>query len=84
LRIRLVTPICVQDKDFLTKNLSETSAKLDSSEDNLRRAQNQLEQVKQAREELYEKYATSRDEARVVYERRLQTELDRIRYVTDS
>nr|CAB3264851.1 progesterone-induced-blocking factor 1-like [Phallusia mammillata] len=73
-----------QDKEYLTKNLSECSAKLDSCEDRLRQTQEQLEQVKSAREELYEKYAVSRDEARLVYERRLQTELDRIRMQTES
>ena len=68
-----------QDKDYLTKNLSECSMKLQNAEDQLRRSQEQLERTKVAREELYEKYAASRDEARVTYERRLQTELDRIR-----
>lgn len=54
---------------------------MDSTEDRLQQSQEQLERVKAAREELYEKYAASRDEARLAYERRLQTELDRIRLV---
>ena len=53
--------------------------KLENTNDTLQRTQHQLEQVKGVREELYEKYAASREEARVTYERRLQTELDRIR-----
>jgi len=69
----------VQDKEYLTKNLSECSMKLENTEEQLKRTQEQLEKTKSAREELYEKYAASRDEARFAYERRLQTELDRIR-----
>lgn len=71
-----------QDKDYLARNLSECAVKLENCQDTLRRTQDQLERTKQAREELYEKYAASRDEARLSYERRLQTELDRIRLVS--
>ena len=74
-------PFTTQDKDYLTRNLTETSLKLQSTNDTLQRTQQQLEQIKTVREELYEKYASSREEARVTYERRLQTELDRIRSV---
>uniref|UniRef100_H2YHU6 Progesterone immunomodulatory binding factor 1 n=1 Tax=Ciona savignyi TaxID=51511 RepID=H2YHU6_CIOSA len=73
-----------QDKDYLTRNLSECSIKLEKSEDTLHRTQRELEQAKSSREELYERYAASRDDSRVVYERRLQTELDRIRLQTET
>ncbi|XP_076799951.1 progesterone-induced-blocking factor 1-like [Clavelina lepadiformis] len=73
-----------QDKEYLTRNLSECTVKLENAEDSLQRTQGQLERAKTSREELYERYAASRDEARVVYERRLQTELDRIRLQTES
>jgi len=72
-----------QDKEYLTRNLTETSLKLQTTSDTLQRTQQQLEQIKTVREELYEKYAASREEARVTYERRLQTELDRIRLQTE-
>uniref|UniRef100_F6VHE0 Progesterone immunomodulatory binding factor 1 n=1 Tax=Ciona intestinalis TaxID=7719 RepID=F6VHE0_CIOIN len=78
------TQLLKQDKEYLTRNLSECSIKLERCEDTLQRTQRELEQAKVSREELYEKYAASRDESRVVYERRLQTELDRIRLQTEN
>ncbi|XP_039272489.2 progesterone-induced-blocking factor 1-like [Styela clava] len=73
-----------QDKEYLQKQLNDATAKLDTSSELLKRTEDQLENAKKAREELYEKYVSSRDENRLEYERRLQTELDRIRMQTDT
>ena len=73
-----------QDKEYLSRNLTETQVKLQTSEDNLQRTNQQMESVKCNREELYEKYASSREEARSVYEQRLQDEIGRLRIQTEK
>lgn len=65
----------------MRKQLNGVTSKLETTSELLTRTENQLEHAKKTREELYEKYANSRDENRLEYERRLQYELDRIRYI---
>ena len=72
-----------QDKDYLSRNLTETQVRLQTAEDKLQRANQQMESVKSSREELYEKYASSREEARSIYEQRLQDEIGRLRVQTE-
>lgn len=72
-----------QDKDYLSRNLTETQVRLQTAEDKLQRANQQMESVKSSREELYEKYASSREEARSIYEQRLQDEISRLRVQTE-
>ena len=72
-----------QDKDYLSRNLTETQVRLQTAEDKLQRANHQMESVKSSREELYEKYASSREEARSIYEQRLQDEIGRLRVQTE-
>jgi len=73
-----------QDKEYLSKNLTESQVKLETIEDRLSRDNQQMEAVKQSREELYEKYASARDQARSSYEQRLQSEVDRLRLQTET
>lgn len=49
-----------QDKEYLNKHVQELSTRCNIMEDQLEQTTNQLNTVKQAREELYEKYITIR------------------------
>lgn len=49
-----------QDKTFFSKQVSDLSNKLIYADDRVAQLNEQLEKSKQSREELYEKYVTSR------------------------
>jgi len=49
-----------QDKDYLTRQVCELTNKLAYSEERLQRLTAEVDEVKRAREELFEKYVSSR------------------------
>lgn len=49
-----------KDKEYLNRQNMELSVRCAHEEDRLERLQAQLEETKKAREEMYEKYVTSR------------------------
>ena len=51
-----------QDKEYLSKQLNETTPRLKLVEEKLQQTDRQLDDAKQAREDLYEKYLNSRCE----------------------
>ncbi|KAM6095304.1 progesterone-induced-blocking factor 1 [Chlamydotis macqueenii] len=73
-----------KDKDYLNRQNMELSVRCAHEEDRLERLQIQLEDAKKTREEMYEKYVTSRDHYKIEYEKRLQEELEQIRLKTNQ
>ena len=73
-----------QDKDYLTKQTSDLSNRLSFSDEKIQQLNLQLEDAKQAREEMYEKYVTSREQYKSEYENKLREELEQIRVTTNS
>ena len=53
-----------KDKEYLNRQNMELSVRCAHEEDRLERLQAQLEETKKAREEMYEKYVTSRQDLR--------------------
>ncbi|XP_059935809.1 progesterone-induced-blocking factor 1 isoform X2 [Mesoplodon densirostris] len=73
-----------KDKDYLNRQNMELSVRCAHEEDRLERLQTQLEETKKAREEMYEKYVTSRDHYKTEYENKLRDELEQIRLKTNQ
>ncbi|XP_058898216.1 progesterone-induced-blocking factor 1 isoform X1 [Kogia breviceps] len=73
-----------KDKEYLNRQNMELSVRCAHEEDRLERLQTQLEETKKAREEMYEKYVTSRDHYKTEYENKLRDELERIRLKTNQ
>nr|XP_025730536.1 progesterone-induced-blocking factor 1 isoform X2 [Callorhinus ursinus] len=73
-----------KDKDYLNRQNMELSVRCAHEEDRLERLQVQLEETKKAREEMYEKYVTSRDRYKTEYENKLHDELEQIRLKTNQ
>ncbi|XP_034521176.1 progesterone-induced-blocking factor 1 isoform X3 [Ailuropoda melanoleuca] len=73
-----------KDKDYLNRQNMELSVRCAHEEDRLERLQAQLEETKKAREEMYEKYVTSRDHYKTEYENKLHDELEQIRLKTNQ
>ncbi|NXO35468.1 PIBF1 factor, partial [Locustella ochotensis] len=77
-----------KDKDYLNRQNMELSVRCAHEEDRLERLQNQLEDAKKAREEMYEKYVASRQVIvylhKAEYEKRLHEELEQIRLKTNQ
>ncbi|XP_078204372.1 progesterone-induced-blocking factor 1 isoform X1 [Callithrix jacchus] len=73
-----------KDKEYLNRQNMELSVRCAHEEDRLERLQAQLEETKKAREEMYEKYVTSRDHYKTEYENKLHDELEQIRLKTNQ
>ncbi|XP_077200111.1 progesterone-induced-blocking factor 1 isoform X2 [Paroedura picta] len=71
-----------KDKDYLNRQNMELNVRCAHEEDRLERLQVQLEDAKKTREEMYEKYVTSRDHYKTEYENKLHDELEQIRLKT--
>ncbi|XP_053163199.1 progesterone-induced-blocking factor 1 [Hemicordylus capensis] len=71
-----------KDKDYLNRQNMELNVRCAHEEDRLERLQIQLEDAKKTREEMYEKYVTSRDHYKTEYESKLHNELEQIRLKT--
>nr|XP_058960451.1 progesterone-induced-blocking factor 1-like [Pocillopora verrucosa] len=68
-----------QDKEYLNKQLQELRGRCTLAEERLEQMSQQLGETKQAREELYEKYISVREQYKSEYELRLKSELDDIK-----
>ncbi|XP_053419815.1 progesterone-induced-blocking factor 1 isoform X3 [Nycticebus coucang] len=73
-----------KDKEYLNRQNMELSVRCAHEEDRLERLQAQLEETKKAREDMYEKYVTSRDHYKTEYENKLHEELEKIRLKTNQ
>ncbi|XP_042110872.1 progesterone-induced-blocking factor 1 isoform X2 [Ovis aries] len=73
-----------KDKEYLNRQNMELSVRCAHEEDRLERLQAQLEETKKAREEMYEKYVTSRDRYKTEYENKLRDELEQIKLKTNQ
>ncbi|XP_077014531.1 progesterone-induced-blocking factor 1 isoform X3 [Tamandua tetradactyla] len=73
-----------KDKEYLNRQNMELSVRRAHEEDRLERLQVQLEETKKAREEMYEKYVTSRDHYKTEYENKLRDDLEQIRLKTSQ
>ncbi|XP_047127127.1 progesterone-induced-blocking factor 1 isoform X1 [Hydra vulgaris] len=67
-----------QDKDYLSKQLNELSPRYKFLEERHHIIETQLDNVKASREELYEKFLSSRDHYKHEYEEKLKKELDEV------
>ncbi|CAH1778272.1 unnamed protein product [Owenia fusiformis] len=76
--------LLTQDKDYLSKQVSDLTRKSLYAEEKLDDINTQLETVKKAREELYEKYMHARDQYKSEYEMKLREQLDEIRVRTNT
>ncbi|XP_041531429.1 progesterone-induced-blocking factor 1 isoform X3 [Microtus oregoni] len=72
-----------KDKEYLNRQNMELSVRCAHEEDRLERLQGQLEGSKKAREDMYEKYVSSRDHYKTEYENKLHDELEQIRLKTN-
>ena len=68
-----------QDKEYMNRQLQEIRSRCTLAEERLEQSSKQLEETKRAREELYEKYISVREQYKSEYELRLKTELDDIK-----
>ena len=68
-----------QDKDYMSRKSQEIRGRCTLAEERLEQTVKQLEETKQAREELYEKYISVREQYKSEYELRLKTEIDNIK-----
>ncbi|KAH0624464.1 hypothetical protein JD844_031927 [Phrynosoma platyrhinos] len=73
-----------KDKDYLNRQNMELNVRCAHEEDRLERLQVQLDDVKRSREEMYEKYVTSRDHYKAEYENKLHDELEQIKQKTSQ
>lgn len=73
-----------KDKEYLNRQNMELNVRCAHEEDRLERLQLQLEETKKAREEMYEKYVTSRDHYKTEYENKLHDELEQIKLKTNQ
>lgn len=73
-----------QDKDYMNRQLQELRGRCSLAEERLEQTSKQLEEIKQAREDLYEKYINVREQYKSEYELRLKTELDDIKGRTST
>lgn len=73
-----------KDKDYLNRQNMELSIRCTHEENRLERLQTQLEEMKKAREEMYEKYVASRDHYKTEYENKLHDELEQIKSKTNQ
>nr|XP_033803401.1 progesterone-induced-blocking factor 1 isoform X3 [Geotrypetes seraphini] len=73
-----------KDKEYLNRQNMELSVRCAHEEDRLERFQVQLEEAKKTREDMYEKYVTSRDQYKTEYENKLHDELEQIRLKTNQ
>ncbi|KAL8573389.1 hypothetical protein ACOMHN_032404 [Nucella lapillus] len=72
-----------QDKDYLSRGQVESSNRVSLMEEKAQQLSRQLEDARQAREEMYEKYVASRDQYKSEYENKLREELEQIRIRTN-
>ncbi|XP_051051251.1 progesterone-induced-blocking factor 1 [Phodopus roborovskii] len=72
-----------KDKEYLNRQNMELSVRCAHEQDRLERLQVQLEETKKAREEMYEKYVSSRDHYKTEYENKLHDELEQIKLKTN-
>ena len=66
----------------MNRQLQEIRGRYTLAEERLEQSSKQLEETKQAREELYDKYISVREQYKSEYELRLKTELDDIKEKT--
>jgi len=73
-----------QDKEYLSKQLNEATPRLKLVEEKLQQTAQQLDDAKQAREDLYEKYLNSREHYKREYEERMRQEVDELSSKTNN
>lgn len=76
--------LLTQDKNYLTRQVNDLTHRCSLLSEKLESSNLQLEDAKKSREEMYEKYASSRDQYKCEYEIRLREELEMIRSQTNS
>ncbi|XP_033743341.1 progesterone-induced-blocking factor 1-like [Pecten maximus] len=73
-----------QDKEYLTKQVSDLSNRITFAEEKAQQSALNLEDAKRSREDMYEKYVSSRDQYKTEYENKLKDELEQIRTRTNA
>ncbi|XP_052815474.1 progesterone-induced-blocking factor 1-like [Mya arenaria] len=73
-----------QDKDYLTRQSADVANRLQFAEEKMVQINLQLDDAKRSREDMYEKYVSSREQYKSEYENKLRDELEQIRVRTNS
>ena len=76
--------LLTHDKEYLSKQLTETTKRCHMAEEKAQFLEHQLEETKRSREELYEKLLVSKDTHRTEFQSKLQEELELMRTRTSS
>ena len=76
--------LLTHDKEYLSKQLTETTKRCHVAEEKAQFLEHQLEETKRSREELYEKLLVSKDTHRTEFQSKLQEELELMRTRTSS
>jgi progesterone-induced-blocking factor 1 len=71
-----------QDKNYLTKQVQELTRRCHQAEERAESINVQLAENKKAREDLYEKFVTSREQSKSEYEKKVRDEIERLRNQT--
>lgn len=73
-----------QDKEYLTRQSADVANRLQFAEEKIQQLNMQLDDAKRSREDMYEKYVSSREQYKSEYENKLREELEQIRVRTNS
>ncbi|XP_074649605.1 progesterone-induced-blocking factor 1-like [Tubulanus polymorphus] len=73
-----------QDKDYLSKQVNELQNRVMYGDDRIQTLTSEIDLAKKAREEMYERYVSSREQYKSEYEIKLQEELNTIRVRTEN
>lgn len=80
--LRQSNTLMSQDKDYLNRQLRDLGNRADFAEGKLVKVSEELENAKQSREHMYEKYVLSREEVKNQYDDRLKTEMEGLKIRT--
>ncbi|XP_060607865.1 progesterone-induced-blocking factor 1-like [Ruditapes philippinarum] len=73
-----------QDKEYLTRQCADIANRNQFAEEKMQHINMQLDDAKRSREDMYEKYVSSREQYKSEYENKLREELEQIRVRTNG
>ncbi|KAJ8297810.1 hypothetical protein KUTeg_024341, partial [Tegillarca granosa] len=73
-----------QDKEYLTRQVADLSHRTTFAEEKVQELNIKVDDAKRSREEMYEKYVSSRDQYKTEYENKLREELEQVRAKTNA
>lgn len=73
-----------QDKEYLTRQVADLANRAAFAEEKIQQLNLQVKDAKRSREEMYDKYVSSREQYKSEYENKLREELEQIRVRTNG